>query len=166
MITNPSAGGIPRNTRRMTMIELFYVTTVVKEYHSPKGGSYEDVCFIWFRSDPAEAEVRAYHELIRDYQPHDQSECNTKNYIDELFTLDEAKAVKDFLDRTYGDWGPHTIEQQELPIPNSGVRMGALADMARCNWRDSGVVYMLDKDPDYSLPFRVWGYCDTAISTR
>jgi hypothetical protein len=126
------------------MIELFYVTTIVKQYHGCR-----DVPFVWFRNDPAEG--RPYHELIRDYQPGDPY---PESYIDELFTRDEANAVKAYLDREYGDAGTNTITQVDLPAPNNIIGRGAIPVGGGDDF------YMLDKTEGYPLPFSVWGYFD------
>jgi hypothetical protein len=50
--------------------------------------------------------------------------------------------------------GPTTIEKSELPIPNNTMGLG---DVAIGGGVDN---YALDKEPNYSLPFSVWGFVD------
>ena len=53
-----------------------------------------------------------------------------EGYIDELFTLDEAQALKDYLDRTVGHKGTTTIKKRKLPITNNVVGWKSLAKIA------------------------------------
>jgi len=69
-----------------------------------------------------------------------------EGYIDELFTLDEAQSLKDYLDRTFGDKATTTIKKRKLPIQNNVAGWGALADY--CD------VWKLDQVPGYPLPFK------------
>jgi hypothetical protein len=125
------------------MIELFSVCTAVKQYSGCK-----DVTFIWFRNDPARG--RRYRDLIRDCDPGPYA----KGYIDELFTQEEAEALKQYLDRNYGDAGTNTIHKVDLPVAGNTMGVGAIAVGGGTDF------YMLDKDEEYSLPFKVWGYFD------
>jgi hypothetical protein len=124
------------------MIELFNVVTIVKQFHG-----WKDVTFKWFRNDPEKG--RPYHELIKDYHP---GEYYSESCIDEMFSRDEANALKEYLDRDYGNVGITTLERVDLPIPNNLMGVGAIAV-------DGGDdFYMLDKAEGYPLSFSVWGY--------
>ena len=124
--------------------KLYNVTTVVKEYHDCK-----DVPFHWFRCDPGPQKL-PYAELIQNYNGDN---FYAENYIGELFTADEAALVKDYLDRDDNSHkNPTTINEVSLPIPNNVMGVGAIAVGGGDDF------YMLDKNPDYSLPFKVWGY--------
>jgi hypothetical protein len=123
------------------MIELFYVATVVKQYCDCK-----DVRFHWFRNEPA---GRSYPALIQNYQPGD---LYPESYVDELFTWDEANALKEYLDRDYGDAGITTIRQAVLPVSRNTMGLGARAVGGGDDF------YVLDKTENYPLPFSVWGY--------
>ena len=70
------------------------------------------------------------------------------------FELDEAQALKDYIDQNYGDAGITTIEKAELPIANNTMGVGAIPVGGGQDF------HMLDKAPHYSLPFKVWGYFD------
>jgi len=125
-----------------TMIELFSAITVVKQYRECK-----DVHFHWFRNEPATG--RSYPDLIHNYQPGD---LYPESYVDELFAWDEANALKEYLDRDYGDAGITTIRQAVLPVPRDTMGLGAIAVGGGDDF------YVLDKTENYPLPFSVWGY--------
>lgn len=128
------------------MMKLYRVRTVAKEYHG-----CNDVVFSWLRDDkPA---PRPYAELIENY---DLSFDNFYQHdaIDQLFTADEANALKDYLDREHGDAGTTTIDEETLPIPNDLMGVGSTAVGGGDDF------YCLHKEPSYSLPFKVLGYFD------
>jgi hypothetical protein len=126
-------------------MKLYHVTTTANEYSGCK-----NVKFIWFHCD--RAEPRPYAELIQNYDPNDKDAAYPESAIDELFKANEAAALKEYLDRNHGDDGVTTIEAADLPVAKNtmgvrGIPVGG-----------SDGHYMLDKSPDYCLPFRVWGY--------
>jgi hypothetical protein len=138
-------------------MELYHVTTIVKKYRGCK-----NVDFSWFRCE--RRAPRPYAELIENYAP---SAIDAEGYIevegcieaegciDEMFEWDEAQTLKDYIDQNYGeDQGITTIEKAELPIPNNTMGVGAIPVGGRQDF------HMLDKAPNYSLPFKVWGYFD------
>jgi hypothetical protein len=129
------------------MMKLYNVTSKKREY-----GGCKDVTFHWFfageRSQP-----RPYAELIKDYNVEDHFYATS--YIDELFTEDEARQLKDYLDREYGGQGmTTTIKEVSLPIVNNMAGVGSIAVGGGDDF------YMLDRARSYSLPFKVWGYFD------
>ena len=94
----------------MTTAKLYYVTTIVEEFRGSK-----DVSFSWFKSEP-QCGTRPYAELIADYVP-DDDDCFAEIAIDEAFSEDEARQLKDWLDANRR--GTTTIEEMELPIPTT-----------------------------------------------
>ena len=126
------------------MTELYYVTSVAREY-----SGYKNVELIWFLRE--KTAQRPYADLIENY--NQSSDYLANECIDEMFALDQANALKEYLDRNYGSLGTTTIEKVELPIPNNAISLG---------WH-SGDDYesfcALAELPDYSLPFKAWGYC-------
>jgi hypothetical protein len=132
------------------MMKLYRVTTIVKEYDGCK-----NVAFAWFKSDSRDiGRRRPYADLIADYDPSMRTIGYAEEAIEELFTEDEAKQLVAYLDREKHGDQETTIEEQVLPIPNNF-----------CGCSPNGVgggddYYMLDQRPDYSLPFKVWGYFD------
>jgi hypothetical protein len=117
--------------KERTMMELFRVDTTVKEFRGRK-----NLLFEWFYRDLREG--RPYAELVENYNPGDRVRVSpggegtiedllvygSEVAIDELFTAIEAKALKDYIDREYGDDGTTTIEKAELPIPNNTSGLG------------------------------------------
>jgi hypothetical protein len=128
-------------------MDLYDVTTTVKEYHGCK-----NVKFHWLRLETA---PRPYADLIENYDPSKLDVCYSEHCIDELFELDEAQALKDYLDREVaGRQDITTIEKAKLPIPNNSISPDAIGVGGGDDF------YQLDKTPNYSLPFKVWGYYD------
>ena len=93
------------------VMDLYKVTTIVKEFDGCK-----NVQFKWFH---CERTSRPYADLIEGYDPFDDNDhVYAESCIDEMFTLEEAHALKEFLDH-YDDEGTTTIKKAELPIPKS-----------------------------------------------
>jgi hypothetical protein len=131
------------------MLELYDVRTVVTKY-----SDWKNVEFYWFL--PKKTRRRPYADLIENYNP--SSDCPgdyAEDCIDAMFALDQANALKEYLDRNYGSLGTTTIKKCELPIPNNSV----LPFLAMGIGRYEGF-WELDKDPDYSLPFIAHGHFD------
>jgi len=123
------------------MLDLYGVNTIVKEY-----GGCRNVLFIWLRSGKSN---RPYAELIENYDPQDPY---AESAIDELFTADEANALKDYLDQHHGGEGSTTITKADLPIPNNVVGLDCIGVGGGNDF------YSLYKEPEYSLPFMIEGY--------
>jgi len=122
-------------------MDLYSVTTVMKEYDG-----YKNASFHWFYCD-ARTLPRPYVDLIENYNGMNRLRAAyAEGYIDESFTLDEVQALKDYLDRTFGHKGTTTIKKRKLPITNNVVGWGALADY--CD------VWKLYEVPGYPLPFK------------
>jgi hypothetical protein len=130
------------------MTKLYYVRTIAREHRGCK-----NVTFCWFRSE-APTRPRQYAKLIENYDPHDDFAAYSEGFIDEMFTEDEAQPLKEYLDRVHGELGPTTVEEESLPVPNNMMGYGARAVGGGDDF------YMLSEEPEYSLPFKVWGYFD------
>jgi hypothetical protein len=130
------------------MMKLYNVNTIVKQY-----GGCKEVRFAWFRC-PGDhnRKPRPYAECILNYDPRDELARYAEGAVDELFTLTEANALKEYLDREHGHEGVTTIEEQDLPIANDTI---GVAGMPVGGGHDH---YMLDKEPQYALWFRVNAY--------
>jgi hypothetical protein len=129
-------------------MELYHVTTIVKEFRGCK-----NVDFFWFRSE--RRAPRSYANLIENYDPSYCYVYYAEGCIDEMFELDEAQALKDYIDQNYGEAGITTIEKAELPIANNSIGVGAIPVGGPQGY------YSLDnKAPEYTLPFKVEGYFD------
>jgi hypothetical protein len=129
----------------MSDYELFYVRTRVSEFRGCK-----DVLFEWLRDD--EITQRPYAELIEGYEP--DNDGYAQGAIDELFTLDEANALKAYLDQHHGEHGETTVQRVDLPYRNNVI--GVLAEPVG----GGDDFYSLWKSPEYSLPFKVVAYFD------
>ena len=125
-------------------MKLYRVHTIVKQFHG-----CQNVPFDWFGCD--RREPRPYAELIEGYWP---SDLDQEVAIDEMFTEVEAIALKEYLDREHGGAGVTTIEEVPLPIPDSSIGIGAIPVGGGTDF------HMLDKEPNYSLPFKAWAYFD------
>src|SRR5262249_43110592 len=142
-----SWSGPLRCKRRGRKMKLYRVTTAAREYLG-----YENVVFHWFRAWCGKAMPqgrRPYADLIRDYEPESYAE----GFIEELFTEDEARQLKDYLDRHHGHEGETIIE--EVPLPVENIRMGYHGPLGI--GRGEGF-YVLYEEPNYALPFEVEGY--------
>ena len=126
-------------------MELYHVTTLVKKYRDCK-----NVAFQWFRCE--RRVPRSYADLIENYDLADDRYA--EGCIDEMFELDEALALKDYIDQNYGEAGITTIKKAKLPIANNTMGVGEIPVGGSQDF------HMLDKAPGYSLPFKVWGYFD------
>lgn len=129
-------------------MDLYKVKTIVKEYDGCK-----DVPFWWFCCDERKDD-RPYKELIENYDPGDDYAAYPKGYIDEKFTLIEAHALKDYLDREHGDEGTTTVMKVKLPIPNDTMGNRAIPIGGSCD------NYRLHREKNYSLSFKVEGFLD------
>jgi hypothetical protein len=131
--------------RSLLLLRLYDVTSTAKEYHE-----YKNVPFVWFREGKRPGPPRPYGELIKDYDVNDEYRFYAEHYIDELFTEDEARQLKDFLDSEYGEDATTTITEVQLPFDKNLAGVGSLAVGGGDDF------YMLSKAPGYSLPFSVW----------
>jgi hypothetical protein len=143
MVSEESARGGTAQTGGRPM-KLYNVRTTVKEYHGCK-----NVVFHWFYDGDRPTPRRPYAELIENYEPDG---FYSEDYIDRLFTEDEASQVKQYLDQEHGHEGTTTITEEPLPVANNVMSVAAIAVGGGDDF------YMLDKEPEYSLPFKVEGY--------
>jgi hypothetical protein len=121
-------------------MKLFCVNSVVKSFNGCR-----DVPFSWFIVFDIDRPRRPYAELIRNYDPSDEHIGYAEDAVDELFTLEQAEQLKDYLDCEFSDGGENTNTIMEVTLPMSSVGGG-------------DDFYMLDKTPGYPLPFKVQGY--------
>ncbi len=128
----------------MTTAKLYSVTTLVEEFHGSK-----DVFFSWFNSEP-QCGTRPYADLIADYVPDDDA-YYAEAAIDEAFSEDEARQLKDWLDATRG--GTTAIEEMELPIAHNTMALSAIPV-------GGGTDFLMICEAHDSLPFKAMGYFD------
>ena len=131
------------------MNPIFGVHSLVRNFNY-QGKHYEEVKINWFVLERKKPLV-PYATAIQDYAQLDEKErAFPEEYVNEQFSLEEAEALKKYLDRQ-----PATttqIEAIELPVmPNvSGCRRLAAGS--------NGDFLPLHKGKSYSLPFKVAGY--------
>jgi hypothetical protein len=123
------------------MMKLYEVSTVASEYHGCR-----DVKFIRFRERSGEP-ARPYSELIESYDP--ERNHYEEGAIEELFTFDEANALKEYLDREHGSQGVTKIEEAKLPCRQNVIGIGAMSVGGGDDF------YTLKEEKAYSLPFDV-----------
>jgi hypothetical protein len=143
--------GSAREFLKMT-IELFSVQTVTAQYSGCR-----EVTFNWFRNIERDEDrpSRPYAELILDYDPNDEYAHYTEAAVDEFFTEEEATLLKQYLDENHGEHSQTTISKYDL-FPVTTNLVGYC-----CNAVGGGDdFYLLDKETEYSLPFKAWGYFD------
>lgn len=77
-----------------------------------------------------------------------------RSKIDELLDLDEARRLKEYLDRSHGNHSKNWIQEVELPIDPM--------DMGLRGYPTGGGVdnYLLYKEKHYDLPFKISGFFD------
>src|SRR5271170_1052408 len=129
---------------RRRHMDLYAVHTISKEYHGCK-----NVTFDWFRCDKTQ---RSYAELIENYDPKDEQALYKEMAIEELFTAAEANLLKEYLDRHRGNAARTIIEKLDLPLANHVVGIGIIVVGGGDDF------YLLHREPEYSLPFKVDGY--------
>jgi hypothetical protein len=136
-------------------MKLYSVVTVVKEFKGCR-----DVDLVWFRCQKSDRQ-HLYADLIENYdptrsKPRDTSGDDFPNdfmdavaQVEELFTEEEAKQLKDYLDQNHDD---PTTKQNFLSnkIPSASVQSPSAADVI-VSWRMS---------PGYRLTFKVMAYYD------
>jgi hypothetical protein len=135
-------------------MKFYRVRTTVKAFSGCR-----DVVFKWFRHAMPQGR-RPYADLIRDYEPGNRAMSYAEGLVEELFTWDEARQLRGYLEQHDRDEGETVIEEVSLPIENSWMGVGALPVGGGDDF------YMLSEAPEYSLPFKVWGYFNLVGCTR
>jgi hypothetical protein len=111
----------------------------------------KDVTFIWFmarRTHP----VAPYAEVIAGYNEHEDNIVSELT-VDELFKLEEARALVQYLDTHYGEQGIQSMRPAELPVARNVIGVGGIPYGG-----PQGRIYL--QDSNYPLPFEVQGYFD------
>ena len=131
-------------------MKLYQVWSTAKEFDGCK-----NVGFAWFFNGQR-PEHRPNAELIENYNAKAHGIHYAEEYIEQLFTLEEAQQLKNYLHHEYRDanTGPATIEEVQFPVANNILGGGSIPVGGDCDF------YMLDRTPGYPLPFKAWGYFD------
>src|SRR5262249_34287861 len=93
-------------------MKLYSVITTVKEYSGCKNVIFR------FRHAMPQGQ-RPYADLIKDYEPRNRNAFYVEAYIEELFTWDEARQLKAYLDQHHRDQGDTVIKEVTLPVENT-----------------------------------------------
>jgi hypothetical protein len=124
-------------------MKLYRVTTTVREFRGCK-----NVVLNWFRHMPPGR--RPYAALIKDCDSERPLTVYTELLVEELFTWDEARQLKDHLERHHGHEGETVTKENPLPVEGMGYSGLAVGG--------GDGFYSLCEESGYSLAFRVWGY--------
>jgi hypothetical protein len=139
-------------------MKLYSVVTKVKEF-----GGCRDVKLFWFRCEKPDRQ-HLYADLIENYDPTRSKPRDTwgddfpddficaKAQVEELFTEDEAKQLKTYLDQKYDE--STTISEAKLPIQQNTIGFGAIPVGGGCD------CFMEYKSSGYPLPFKAMAYYD------
>lgn len=126
--------------------KVYHVTSILKEWHN-----YKEVPFSWFLIDRKKPLI-PYEKGIKNYK---KGNVYQESAIDELFTKQEAKRLVAYLEKEHkDDTLKISIDEQKLPIANNILAYGCIPVGGMNDF------YMLDKEKNYNLPFKVWGYFD------
>lgn len=129
-------------------MKLYHATTLVTEYDGCR-----DVRFCWFKPEPTPP-ARPYRDLINNYDEAAWGARYAELAIDELFAEDEAVQLAAYLDVEHGSHGTTTVKEATLPIANNTMGLGAIPVGGGHD------EYLLHKESNYSLPFKVIGHFD------
>lgn len=131
------------------MQKLFRVASIINNVTYDQK-TYDRVAFHWFMADRKEKYLK-YSELILNYSALSKRERkNAENYINELFSEEEAALLKSALDLKSN--GLTTIEEVKLPVPDHIQPYGALASEKGKGFSD------LSSHKSYEFPFKVKGF--------
>jgi hypothetical protein len=120
----------------------------------------EQVTLHWFRTDRTEP-VAPYPGLILGYgQMSPEQQRSAERMVNELLTEEEYRALRDYL---------QTKKRADLRIgvlvapvnalkPANELGLGLVRPFGAHVDGEGGGFYRLSEDPDYTLPFSVWGY--------
>lgn len=138
---------------------LYNVYTKVNNWEK----SGKPITFNWFYEGKRTEPTIPYADVIRDWQPTAGDERNytieenapapigyAEDYIDSLFTLDEAMQLVRWLAQHRP--GTHKVVRLDLPTDRNVMSVGSLPVGGTDDF------HMLAKAEDYDLPFTVWGY--------
>jgi hypothetical protein len=137
-------------------MRLYYLTTLVKEFwHHHVSGfyGYKNVELLWFRGRDEKARKRPYAKLIAGYDPKRENIVYAEHYIEQLFTADQARKLKDYLDKVHLAGETTTIGEVPLPIPNDAMNTAGMAVGGT-----SGSYDLKNNVQRYDLPFDAWCY--------
>ncbi len=131
------------------MKKLFRVSSIINNVTYEKK-SYDKVLFTWFIIERTDPDIK-YDEVIINYSKiNDKARKNGENYINELFTEEEALMLKSELDLK--STAITTIEEIKLPVPDHIEPFSSLKTEKGKGFSD------LSAFKSYQLPFKVRGF--------
>ena len=114
----------------------------------------------WFVKD-RERPIGAYPELIERFaQLSPEVQARSKLMVDELFTQEEFFAFRTYMYEKHGE----DLRTEVLVPPINGAKpenaqnRKLVRPLGLCREGEEGGFCQLSDEPDYSLPFAVWGY--------
>jgi hypothetical protein len=138
----------PMTTNVEIVTKLYRLTSVIDDWPH-RGKRYNNVTLVWFVDKRDYDPGYDYPTLLgRPTAPDDHS--YEKDYVDELFTRDEADQLAQYLQEAHDT--DVTITEVSTPVPDNIIGVGAIAVGGDCDF------YMLSEHDDYTLPFKAWGY--------
>ena len=134
---------------------LYWVHSQVANFHG-----YKNVWIAWFMHKrprqlfgPEGSLGVPYAAVIRGYDEADESgRLYCEGAVEERFTIDEARSLVDWLREHRDDDAKLTTV--DLPFRKNCMGVGAQAVGGETDF------YMISKNPDYDLPFEVFGFYD------
>jgi len=133
------------------MIKLYRASSTLSKFPH-RGLIYDKVQFEWLMDNRKEPLVPYEQAIVNYRKDKDEWHLYPEEYINELFTEDEAKALKDYLLRAEN--ANCEIREQKLPIPFKTMSVSAISAGGDNDF------LMLFMDKEYDLPFPVLGYFD------
>ena len=151
------------------MRQLFHASSVFRQLRKDEV-VFSNVVVNWFRTGTG-ISGRPYADLIEDYDALPRlGRLYTEHFIDELFTAQEAEQLRRYILQdiqqdilqarspsfTFDEDAGRILTLQPVSLPVTR-RVSGFADLPRGGLAD---YLRLSEQPDYSLPFGVWGYFD------
>ncbi len=149
----------------MAGLKLYQPRTIVPEFPH-RGQLYKDVQLTWLmdrRRYPAPFEefispdaepVAPFAEAIRNYNRlEDSNKFYAEESLQELFTERELKQLQEYLLLAHDD-REALAEEVSLPLASKSFPLSGIPVGGSSGWYD------LHQEPEYSLPFKVYGFFD------
>ena len=131
------------------MKKLFRVSSIINNVTYEKK-NYDKVLFTWFIVERTESEIK-YDEVIINYSKiTGKSRKNGENYINELFSKEEAFMLKSELDLKSTAFT--TIDEVKLPVSDHIKPFSSIKTEKGKGFSD------LSEFKSYQLPFKVRGF--------
>lgn len=145
--------------------KLYKAKSIVKNFKVPKIKGLRKVTLYWYYADKQWANSN-YNSIIKGYDdmsPEDKRKA--EEVINEYFTLDEIEFIRPYLKGKLKN-----IKVEEVSLPMDVKYHDKKDNEVRIYYSLSHLAYgcntiCLDKEKDYDLPFKVWGYIYPNMNT-